>query len=130
MPVLVDTSVLVDYTRGRQADHVAKFGQLVASGEVLVGDLILCEFLMGIDTEQEARRVQHAFARFQTVALCGPDIAIEAARHYRNLRALGITVRKTIDLVIGSYCIRHSLPLLHNDRDFDPMEHHLGLKIF
>lgn len=130
MPVLIDTSVLVDYTRGRRTDHVSKFSHLVAAGDVLIGDLVLCEFLRGLDTEQESRRAQQAFERFPIVELCGFGIAIEAARNYRLLRALGITVRKTIDLVVGTYCIHHSLPLLHNDRDYDPMEHHLGLNVF
>ena len=130
MPALIDTSVLVDYTRGRRTDQVAKFSHLVASGDVLIGDLVLCEFLRGLDTEQEAWRAQQAFERFPILELCGSGIAIEAARNYRLLRALGITVRKTIDLIVGTYCIRHSIPLLHNDRDYDPMEHHLGLKVF
>lgn len=129
MTALVDTSVLVDYTRGRRTDQVAKFERLVATRAVLIGDLVLCEFLRGLDTEPEARRVRQAFAPFPVVEVCGTEIAVEAARNYRHLRALGVTVRKTIDLIVGTYCIRHALPLLHSDRDYDPMEHHLGLKV-
>ena len=144
--MLVDTSVLIDYTRGRTTDQIAKFEQLVAQRNVLIGDLILCEFLRGLDTEHEARRVQQAFRRvlfrshearrvqqafapYPVVQVCGPEIAVEAARNYRHLRALSVTVRKTIDLIVGTYCIHYGFALLHSDRDYDAMEHHLGLKV-
>ena len=129
MRALVDTSVLIDSIRGKRTDQVVKFERLVDSDSVMLGDLVLCEFLRGFDNEREAKRVYDTMTGFTVVEICGLDIAIEAARNYRRLRALGITVRKTIDIIIGTYCIHHSLPLLHSDRDFDPMEEHLGLKV-
>jgi predicted nucleic acid-binding protein len=126
---LVDTSVLIDFIRGRRTEEVVKFERLVDSDEVLIGDLILCEFLRGFDNEREAKRIQDSMAGFKIVEVCGPIIAVEAARHYRNLRAIGVTVRKTVDVIVGAYCIHHALPLLHNDKDFNPMEEHLGLKV-
>lgn len=125
----MDTSVLIDFIRGRHTGEVEKLRRLVDEDRVLLGDLILCEFLRGFDSESEARRVHQSLGGFPVVQLCGSDIAVDAARNYRHLRALGVTVRKTVDLIVGTYCIRHSLPLLHKDRDYDPMEHHLGLKV-
>ncbi|MFM9864166.1 MAG: PIN domain nuclease [Micropepsaceae bacterium] len=129
MFALVDTTVLIDFVRGRPTDQVRKLDLLIDAGGVVVGDLILCEFLRGFDTEADARRVQQTLSRFASVELCGADIAVEAAANYRRLRALGITVRKTVDLIVGTYCIQHALPLLHNDRDYDPMAKHLGLRV-
>lgn len=129
MPALVDTSILIDFIRGRRTEGVIKFERLADTDEVLLGDLVLCEFLRGFGSEREARQVHGTLTAFPAVALCGPVIAVEAARNYRILRGLGVTVRKTIDIIIGTYCIHHGLALLHNDRDFDPMEHHLGLKV-
>jgi predicted nucleic acid-binding protein len=126
---LVDTSILIDSIRGKRTDHVVKFERLIDSNGVILGDLVLCEFLRGFDNEREAKRVYDTMTGFDIVNVCGSVVAIEAARNYRVLRALGITVRKTIDLIVGTYCIHHSLPLLHNDRDFDPMEEHLGLRV-
>lgn len=125
----MDTSVLIDSIRGRRTEQVSKFERLVAADEVMLGDLVLSEFLRGFDNEAESRHVHATLQGFPVVELCGETIAVEAARNFRHLRALGVTVRKTVDLIIGTYCIRNSLPLLHNDRDFDAMERHLGLKV-
>ena len=129
MSVLVDTTVLIDFARGRKTDQVDKLFELIDAGSVVIGDLILCEYLRGFDSDLDVRRAQAALSHFTNVELCGKDIAIEAAAHFRRLRSLGITVRKTIDLIVGTYCIRHSLPLLHNDRDYDPMQKYLGLRV-
>ncbi len=59
----------------------------------------------------------------------GVEIAVAAAENYRILRTKGITVRKTIDCLIATFCIREGHELLHRDRDFDPFEMHLGLQV-
>jgi len=126
---LVDTTVWVDFIRGRRTDEVVKLEELIDSGAVLVGDLVLCEFLRGFGSDAEAQRVEQALNKFPIVPLCDARLAVEAAANYRILRARGITLSKTVDLIIGTYCIHHSLPLLHNDRDFDAMEKYLGLMV-
>ena len=129
MLALVDTTVWVDFIRGRRTDEVAKLDELIGNGLVLVGDLVLCEFLRGFSSDAEAQRVEQALNKFPIVSLCDARLAVEAAANYRILRARGITLSKTVDLIIGSYCIHHSLPLLHNDHDFDAMEKYLGLTV-
>ncbi len=88
---------------------------------------MLCEVLQGLDNEQAAQEVEALLRRFQIEPMVGEAIAVAAARNFRSLRRRGITVRKTIDLLIGTWCIEHRLPLLHNDSDFRPMVAHLGL---
>ena len=96
---------------------------------VAIGDLILCEVLQGFSSDRDAARVEAAFRSFEWVAMTSPSLAIKAASNYRALRSRGITVRKTIDLLIGTWCIERGVPLLHSDRDFDPMAEYLGLGI-
>ena len=95
----------------------------------VVGVLGLTEVLQGLSSEREAALVEAALRRCEIVRMVGPDVAIKAAAHYRRLRGLGITVRRTIDMLIGTFCIERALPLLHSDRDFDHLERHLGLKV-
>ena len=88
---------------------------------------MLCEVLQGLDNERTARQVESLLRRFEIVPMAGDAIAVAAARNFRSLRKRGITVRKTIDLLIGTWCIENRRPLLHNDGDFRPMARHLGL---
>jgi len=83
--------------------------------------------LQGVSDERRAREVESVLRRFAIVTMAGDAIAVTAARNFRHLRRVGITVRKTIDLLIGAWCIENRMPLLHNDTDFRPMARHLGL---
>jgi predicted nucleic acid-binding protein len=98
--------------------------------EVIVGDLMLCEVLQGLASERTARNVEALLRRFEIVSIAGDAIAVAGARNFRFLRRRGITVRKTIDLLIGTWCIENLAPLLHNDSDFHPMTRYLGLREF
>jgi predicted nucleic acid-binding protein len=88
---------------------------------------MLCEVLQGLRGEREAREVETLLRRFDIAPMAGDAVAVAAARNLRRLRARGVTVRKTIDLLIGTWCIANRVPLLHNDPDFNPMARHLGL---
>ena len=95
-----------------------------------IGDLMLGEVLQGLESEQAARDVEALLRRFEIVAMAGDVIAVAGARNFRFLRRRGITVRKTIDLLIGTWCIKNRASLLHNDSDFHPMTRYLGLREF
>jgi predicted nucleic acid-binding protein len=95
--------------------------------QLLVGDLVICEVLRGVRSEAQARMVEERLREFELVTLADPDLAIKAAVNYRFLRGRGITIRSTIDLIIGTFCIERGHALLHSDRDFAPMERFLGL---
>jgi predicted nucleic acid-binding protein len=125
--IVVDSSVWIDFLNGRNAPHVQRLRTVLGTDEVIVGDLMLCEVLQGLDSERAAREVETLLRRFEIVAMAGDAIAVAAAGHFRSLRRRGITVRKTIDLLIGTWCIENRRPLLHNDSDFHPMTRHLGL---
>ena len=125
--IVVDSSVWIDFLRGRRAAHVEALRKILGVDEIVVGDLMLCEVLQGLDNERAAQEVEALLRHFQIEPMAGEAIAVAAARNFRSLRRRGITVRKTIDLLIGTWCIEHRLPLLHNDSDFRPMVAHLGL---
>lgn len=125
--IVVDSSVWIDFLNGRNAHHVRRLRAELGTEEVIVGDLMLCEVLQGLGSEQAARDVEALLRRFEIVPMAGDAIAVAAARNFRSLRRRGITVRKTIDLLIGTWCIENRTPLLHNDSDFHPMARHLGL---
>jgi predicted nucleic acid-binding protein len=96
---------------------------------VLVGDLILLEVLQGARDEIHATRIERALRRYAVVAMMDSKLASAAAQNYRALRHRGITIRKTVDLIIGTFCIEHGHALLHDDRGMTPMQAHLGLKV-
>jgi predicted nucleic acid-binding protein len=125
--IVVDSSVWIDFLNGRNAPHVRRLRALLGTDEIIIGDLMLCEVLQGVESERMAREVEALLRRFEIAAMAGAAIAVAAARNFRSLRRRGITVDKTIDLLIGTWCIENRRPLLHNDSDFHPMARHLGL---
>jgi predicted nucleic acid-binding protein len=126
--ILVDGSVWIDHLNDVPTEPVRRLRALIPRQPLLIGDLILCEVLQGLRTEAEARLVERALWRFEAVSLLDPDLAVKAAANGRFLRRQGITIRKTIDLVIGTFCIERGHALLHDDRDVAPMERLLGLR--
>lgn len=126
--ILVDTSVWIDYFRGTATPQTDRLDLLLATEPVVVGDLILTEILQGFAREQDFNRARRLLANFDVVELAGRRIAIQAARNFRVLRARGVTVRKTIDTIIATWCMENACPLLHADRDFEPFVQHLGLR--
>jgi len=129
--IAVDTTVWVDHLRDVASPQVRTLRDIIINHRTLivVGDLILSEVLQGLGSDRQAARVEAALRRFEVMPMVGTDIAVKSAANYRALRTLGITVRRTIDMLIGTFCIERGLPLLHADRDFDPMERHLGLVV-
>jgi hypothetical protein len=125
--IVVDTSIWVDYFNGQVTPETDALDNLLGRQEIIVGDLILTEVLQGFRQERHFRQVLRLFRAFPIVTMLGPDLAVRSAENYRVLRRRGVTVRKTIDVMIGTYCLVKSYPLLFADRDFDPMVQHLGL---
>lgn len=127
--ILVDTSVWVDYFRGVSARHTDALDQLLGREPMVIGDLILAEVLQGFQRDHDLRAAQRLLTALDPVIIGGHDLALRAARHFRHLRARGVTVRKTIDALIATRCLTDDLMLLHNDRDFDAFETHFGLRV-
>jgi predicted nucleic acid-binding protein len=93
------------------------------------GDIVLLEILQGAQNDRHAANLQKRLAEFAVVPMLTPEIAMKAAGNFRRLREKGTTIRKTADLIIGTFCIEHDYSLLHADRNFDPMAEHLGLRV-
>ena len=126
--ILVDSSVWIDYFRGTVTPQTERLDELLGSEPVAVGDLILAEVLQGFSSDRDFNKARKLLTSLDMVAIGGVDVAIEAARNFRSLRELGITVRKTIDTMIATRCIEDDLELLFSDRDFDPFVEHLGMR--
>lgn len=127
--ILVDSSVWIDYFRGTATPQSDRLHGLLSTELVAIGDLILAELLQGFDSERDFNKARQLLSPLHQVTIGGCDIAVQAARNFRTLRGLGITVRKTVDTLIATRCIESDLLLLHSDRDFEPFVQHLGLRI-
>ena len=126
--ILVDSSVWIDYFKGVITPQTEKLDSLLGSEPLSIGDLILMEVLQGFADERDFERAKSLLTSLTIVDLGGQEIAIQAARYFRKLRRLGVTVRKTIDSIIATRCIVDGYELLHSDRDFDAFVKHLGLR--
>lgn len=125
---LVDSSVWIDYFRGAPTPETDRLDVLLGSEPLLIGDLILTEVLQGFASDADFKSAQSLLDALVVVPLGGKDACIQAATNYRVLRRKGVTVRKTIDTIIATNCIRNGHALLYSDRDFDPFVEHLGLR--
>ena len=127
--LIVDSTVWVDYFNGIGNPQTDYLHQIVDKTPILIGDLILAEVLQGFRDDADFEQARRTFGKYMQVEMDNPELALQSARNYRLLRRKGITVRKTIDSLIATYCIENEHSLLHNDNDFDGYETHLGLSI-
>jgi predicted nucleic acid-binding protein len=125
--IVVDTSVWIAQLRDLDTPEVRKLRALDDPGEILIGDLILLEVLQGARSERLADLLERHLRQFTVASMLSPALAPRIARNNRFLRDRGITVRKTIDMIIGTFCLEGGHLLLHADHDFEPMVEHLGL---
>ncbi len=126
--ILVDTSVWIDYFNGLKNSHTDKLDDLLTSELVLMGDIILAEILQGFRIDADYRNAKEDLDSLVCFSISNKNIAIKSAENFRYLRKRGITIRKTTNMLIGTFCIEKNIPLLHNDKDFLPLTD-LGLKV-
>jgi len=127
--IIVDTTVWIDYLRGVHTSHTDWLEAKLSSERLGLIDLILCEVLQGTTTESQFNITREELLRLEVFETGSVELAIEAALNYRRLRATGRTIRRTIDSLIATFCLIEGHSLLHNDRDYDPFEDELGLKV-
>ena len=127
--LMVDSTVWIDYFNGIVDWRTDYLDMHVNLTPILVGDLILAEVLQGFRRDADFESARSALSKYRQVHMVTTLLALQSARNYRILRNNGVTVRKTIDSLIATYCIENRLLLLHNDGDFDGYERHLGLKV-
>ena len=128
--LVVDSGVWIDFFNDRPGAATETLDRLLRDGEVrlVVPDLVLYEVLRGFRAERELRQARMLMQMLDVETAGGPALALEAAHHYRSLRAAGVTVRSAIDVLVATFCIENDYALLHRDRDFDAFEQHRGLR--
>ena len=126
--ILVDSSVWIDYFRGVATPQAGRLDDLLGTEIVATGDLELAEVLRGFRSDRDFNEARELLTSLVIVEIGGREVSIQVVRNFRLLRALGVTVRKTIDAMIATRCIESRLPLLYSDRDFDPLVRHHGLR--
>ncbi len=127
--VIVDTTVWIDYLNGVRSPQTNWLDAEVDQQRLGLTELNLCEILQGVKNDEQAAETQRELLRFEVMPMNGIDLAVAAAHNYRYLREKGRTVRKTVDCLIATFCLVNGHALLHNDRDFDPFEEMLGLRV-
>lgn len=125
--ILVDTSVWIDYLNGVQSQHTDTLDTGIVEGSVALGDLIFLEILQGIKNDREYRLTKQTLLTLGRLELFGKGMPEKCAENYRTIRKKEITIRKTADVIIATFCIEHRMPLLFTDRDFIPFVDHLSL---
>ena len=127
--IVVDSSVWIDFFNGRITKQTNLLDSLLGSELIVIGDLILTEVLQGFQQDKHSNKARKLLDSLIFRQMLSKELAIKSAENYRILRKKGVTVRKTIDVIIATFCIENNLPLLHSDRDFRPVEKHLSLKV-
>lgn len=125
--ILVDSSVWIDYFLGNDTPQVEILDRSLGVRVVGVGDLVLTEVLQGFRSDKDYRIARSIMDELSLVEMLGKELAIKSAENFRKLRKMGITIRKTADVIIATYCIERSVPLLFSDKDFTPFVQHLQL---
>jgi predicted nucleic acid-binding protein len=126
--IVIDSSVWIDYFNGTATSATAKLDALLGIEPLAVGDLILTEVLQGFRNDSEYRTAKKLMTSLTVFDMLGQRNAVKCADNYRALRKKGVTVRRTVDVVIATFCIERNLPLLFQDKDFLPFAQHLGLR--
>lgn len=126
--ILVDTSVWIDYFNGFENDETDILDQALGNNVVAVGDLIVLEILQGFRSDKDYKTAKKYLSSLKQFGMLSPELAIKAAENYRKLRKQGMTIRKTTDVIIATFCIENSLPLLYTDKDFIPFTKKLKLR--
>ncbi len=127
--ILIDSSVWIDYFNGIQTSQTDWLDSSLGNTPIIIGDLILTEVLQGFQSDKDFKTAKDLLLGIPYMAMGGQSLSLQSAINYRYLRKKGVTVRKSIDIIIGTFCIQNQLTLLHCDRDFDPMVKFIGLEI-
>lgn len=126
--ILADTSVWIDYLNGKITPQTDLLDECLIEGTLAMGDLIFLEVLQGIRDDKQYKQVKTKLSLLDLYSMFNPSMVVKCANNFRSLRKKGITIRKTNDVIIASFCIDKKMGLLYTDRDFKPFSEHLGLK--
>lgn len=127
--IFLDSTVLIDYFNDNPTWQVEYLDRILGNEIIIIGDIVIAEVLQGFRNDKDYQTAKNLLFEFPCYNICNKELAIKSAENLRTLRKKGITVRKTIDMIIATYCIENDLTLLHNDKDFDPISEKLNLKV-
>jgi len=126
--IFVDSSVWIDYFNGNETQETEKLDSILGISPICIGDIVLTEVLQGFRNDNDFNTAKELLSSLIIVNVLNTAIAFKSANNFRALRKKGLTVRKTIDVIIGTYCIENDIPLLYSDKDFIPFHEHLNLR--
>ncbi|MBD2387435.1 type II toxin-antitoxin system VapC family toxin [Cylindrospermum sp. FACHB-282] len=126
--ILVDSSVWIDYFNGRETPETNKLDMLLGVEPLAIGDLILTEVLQEFRSDSDYQTAKELLTSLKIFEMLGVNLALKSVDNYRILRKRGITIRKTADVIIATFCIENQNSLLFTDKDFLPFVEHLGLQ--
>ena len=126
--ILIDTSAWIEFLRDTGSAVCMSVDDLL-SEEVAICDVVRMEVLAGARNESHLQSLRRLLARSTLISTIRADYE-NAALLYRRCRSRGETVRKLVDCLIASVAIRTGVPILHDDRDFDVLARHVGLRIY
>jgi len=126
--ILVDSSVWIDFFNGTANTETDKLNEILGLEEIVIGDLILAEVLQGFKNDKDYKTAKNILTSLTVHDLLGKELTIKSANNFRKLRKKGITIRKTVDVIIATYCIENKIPLLFTDKDFMPFVVNLRMK--
>ena len=127
--IIADTSAWIDYVNGVDAPHTNLLDYELDKQRIITGDIIITEFLQGFRSDKDYKKAKELMDSLEYRDFLGKEVAMLAAQNFRKLRKKGITRRKTIDIIIATFCIKNGYELIHNDHGFDAIENFLGLKV-
>jgi len=126
--IFVDSSVWIDFFNGTRSAETDYLDSLLGKEPVGLGDLVLIEVLQGFRRDRDYITARELLTSLAVFTVGGQEMALKSADNFRVLRKRGVTVRKTIDVLIATFCISKNLPLLHSDKDIEPFHQHLSLR--
>jgi len=125
--IIVDSSVWIDYFNGQDTLQTDKLDELLGAELLGIGDIIVTEVLQGFRSDKDYRTAKKVLTSLTVFNMLGTEIAIKSADNFRTLRKQGITIRKTNDVIIATFCLENNHSLLFSDKDFIPFVKHLGM---
>ena len=126
--ILVDSSVWIDYFNGVETTETALLDEFLSTDAICIGDIILAEVLQGFRSDRDYKLAKEILSELPIYQIVTPELALVGADNYRKLRKKGVTIRKSVDNWIATFCIENRIPLLFSDKDFNPYVEHLGLR--
>ena len=126
--IFVDSSVWIDYFNGNETPETEKLDSILGASPVCIGDIVLTEVLQGFKRDKDFNTAKELLSALIIHNVLDTSIALKSANNFRALRKKGVTVRKTIDVIIATFCIENEIPLLYSDKDFTPFQKHLNLR--